>query len=256
MAVITITSDLGLKDFYVPAVKGYLLRHAPAANIVDITHQIEPFNLSEASFVVRGCYRDFPPGTIHIISVDSDYNDNKFIIVKTPFCFFIAPDNGIISLIIDGEEVEKIIEIPFNAEDLIFPLKNIMAPAASRMINGEGIENIGIEIKEFRQKANQRPLLEENIIRGNVVYVDNLGNAITNITSSHLNRYGLNRKFLVYIGRKEYFETISTHYNEVPEGEKVCFFSSTGALEIAINKGNASNLLGLKLGHTVLVEFL
>jgi S-adenosylmethionine hydrolase len=98
--------------------------------------------------------------------------------------------------------------------------------------------------------------MEETIIRASVVYNDRLGNAITNLHIDDLGRYGTERKFRVFISRSEYFDEVHTHYSQVPEGEKLCLFNTQGFLEIAINKSTASGLLGLKPGHTVLVEFL
>jgi S-adenosylmethionine hydrolase len=255
--IITLTTDLGNKDPYVPAVKGYILGRQPGANIIDITHRVTPFHIAEASFILKGCFADFPEGTIHIISVDADYEmEQRFIAAAAAGHYFICPDNGVLSLIIEEEQISEVVELPFTTDQLVSPLKNILTPAACSLLTGEALNSLGSAWKGFVRKTHMQPVMEESIMRGTVIYVDNHGNAITNIERNHFGRYGENRKLQIYIRRNEYFDRMYTHYNEVPEGEKVCLFGTNGLLEIGINKGNASGLLGLKPGHTILVEFL
>jgi len=255
--IITLTTDLGDKDYYVPSAKGYILSKLPAANITDITHQIKPFRLDDASFVLKGCFEDFPPGTIHIVSVDtSSGNTTRFLAIKAKGHYFLCHDNGIASLVVEDHEIEGVVEIAFKNEDLIFPLKHILAPAAIKIFETGGISDIGNPVTNFVRKANMRPLIEETFIRGTVIYIDNLGNAITNIDKASFDRFSKGRKYRINFSRLDYFDKISIHYNEVPEGEKVCLFGSNGLLEIAINKGSCTNLLGLKIDHSILIEFL
>jgi S-adenosylmethionine hydrolase len=254
--LITLTTDLGIKDFYVPAVKGYLLNRLPAANIIDITHQVNPFDIAEASFIFRGCYREFPAGTCHLISVDANYDsEDRFILVKSAEQYFLVRDNGFMALVLEDQPAESIIEIPHLPEDLVFPLRYILAPTAVQLWNGTSPEALGNPLKNFTLKGNIRPAIEEDFIRGSVIYVDNLGNAISNISRESFMDHARGRKFRIYIGRKEYFDSICLHSNEVPEGEKLCLFGPSGYLEFAINKGNASQLLGLYPGHNILIEF-
>ena len=257
MPVITLTTDLGNKDFYVPLVKGCILDALPTANIIDITHEIRPFNLAEASYILKGCYAGFPAGTVHIVSVGSDNNFSpEFVAVKTEKYFFIAYDNGLISLVLEHENIKNVVKIPvLSPGQLVFPLKDIMAPAATKLLNGSLLEEIGTPAQNYHQKTHFHPLVEENIIRGNVIYNDNTGNAITNITRAMIETYSKGRKFIVHINRQERIEKISMHYGEVPAGEKLCLYGSGGNLEIAINNGAASGLLGLKLGYSILIEF-
>jgi S-adenosyl-L-methionine hydrolase (adenosine-forming) len=257
LPIITLTTDLGTKDYYVPSARGYLWSRLPGANITDITHQIKPFRLDDASFVLKGCFEDFPPGTIHIISVDTGHNSgNRFIAAKAKGHYFICADNGIVSLLVEEDEIEKVVELPFIDTDLIFPLKFIFVPAAVHIAEQGSIEGLGNALPSFVRKANMRPLIEESIIRGAVIYVDNLGNAITNIDKQNFDRFSKGRKYRINFSRSDYFEKISIHYNEVPEGEKVCVFGTNGLLELAINKGSCTNLLGIKTGHAILIEFL
>ncbi len=254
--IITLTTDLGYKDFYVPSAKGVIWKTMPDANIVDITHQIKPFRLDEASFILRGCFEDFPPGTVHIISIDASRgSDTRFIAAKAKGHFFICHNNGIITLVVDEEDIEAVVELPATLEDLIFPLKKIFAPAALLMAETGNLSKLGKTMPDYVRKANMRPLIEESIIRGTVIYIDNIGNAIVNIDKSSFERVAKGRNFKISYNRNEFFDKIHSHYNEVQDGERVCLFSTNGLLEIAINKGSCTSLLGIKTGHLILVEF-
>ncbi len=256
LPIITLTTDLGYKDYYVPAAKGVIWNTMPTANIVDITHQIKPFRLDEASFILRGCFHDFPEGTIHIISIDASRgSDTRFIAAKARGHYFLCHNNGIISLVVDDEEIEAVVELAASIEDLIFPLKKIFAPAAISLAQNGDLNKLGNAMPDYVRKANMRPLIEESIIRGTVIYIDNIGNAIVNIDRSSFERVAKGRKFRISYNRNEFFEKINAHYNEVQEGERVCVFSTNGLLEIAINKGSCTSLLGIKTGHLILVEF-
>jgi S-adenosyl-L-methionine hydrolase (adenosine-forming) len=257
LPIITLTTDLGYKDYYVPSVKGYLLSKLPSANITDITHQVKPFRIDDASFVLKGCFEDFPEGTIHLISVDTgNSSKQRFIAAKAKGHYFICYDNGIVSLLVEDAEIEGVVVLPFNDNDLVYPLKYILAPAAVKIAEGVKLEDLGSAAPDFVRKANMRPLIEETIMRGAVIYIDNLGNAITNIDKINFDRFSKGREYRIHFSRNDFFEKISNHYNEVPEGEKVCLFGTNGLLEIAINKGSCTSLLGLKPDHAILIEFL
>jgi S-adenosyl-L-methionine hydrolase (adenosine-forming) len=254
--IITLLTDLGLKDSYLPQVKGEILRELPDANIVDISHEVQPFNIGQAAFILGACYSSFPPGTIHLTGIDADQQlDQKFVAVRTNDYVFLGYDNGLVSLVFREEDIKETVHLNFQREDLVFPLKNVLVPAAVSIAKGQPLSTIGTP-GNYRMKANLRPVMEESIIRAMVVYNDRLGNAITNLHRDDLLRYGENRKLTVYISKSEVFSEIHTHYTEVPEGEKLCLFNTQGYLEIAINKSTAAGLLGLKPGHTVLIEFL
>jgi len=255
--IITLTTDLGYRDYYVPAARGFIMSQLPGANITDITHQIKPFRIDEASFILRGCFEDFPQGTIHIITIDAGRTaGSRVIAAKAKGHYFLCHDNGIISLVVNDEDIETVVNLTFTKEDLIFPLRRIFAPHAVKLAQSGEILSLGESIKDYARKANMRPLIEESIIRGTVIYIDNTGNAITNIDSESFERVAKGRGYRINYNRAEYFDRVHTGYNDVPEGERVCVFNSGGLLEIAINKGSCTNLLGIKTGHLILIEFL
>lgn len=235
--------------------KGQILGALPNANIIDISHAIEPFNIAEAAFILKGCYKAFPPGTIHIVAVDSEQErEPACVAVQAADQYFITHDSGLVSLVLEEEAVQAVVSLPFSVEDMVFPSSKIFVPAAVQIAEGKTLQNLGTAAR-FVRKASLRPVVEESIIRASVVYIDNFGNAVTNLHKNDFDLYGMGRKFRIYISRREYFDEINKFYGEVPEGEKLCLFASNGFLEIAINKGNGSGLLGIKIGKPVLVEF-
>lgn len=257
MAIITLTTDLGYKDFYQAALKGSIFSLLPDVNIVDITHNIAAFNIPQAAFVLKNAFSYFPKGTVHLIGIDSVYNEHtRYLAVEYRGHYFVGSDNGIFSLMFDdkpGQMVE--LDIMQDLKFLHFPLTDIFAKASCHLAAGKKLTDIGIPVTELEQKMTLQPVIEKDIIRGSVVYIDSFQNVITNISKELFNKVQNNRSFTLYFRKNESISQLSWHYNEVPEGEKLCLFGISNYLEIAINKGNASGLLGLHLGDIVRVEF-
>lgn len=257
MAIITLTTDLGSKDFYQAALKGSLLKLLPTANLVDITHDIAAFNIPHAAFVLKNAFHYFPENTVHFIGIDSVYHErSRYLALRYKKHYFVGSDNGIFSLLFD-EEPSEIVEINImqDLNFLHFPLSDILAKAACHLANGGKLTEIGLPIEHLEKRMTLQPVIEGDIIRGSVIYIDSFQNVITNITKDLFTKQQKNRKFSLYFRRNESISSLSWHYNEVPEGEKLCLFGISNHLEIAINKGNASGLLGLHLGDIVRIEF-
>lgn len=273
MAIITLTTDMGNKDFYVAAVKGTIYSLKPDAKVVDISHHIQPFDIAQASFVLRNSYHHFPEGTVHIIGVNPDRVDRrdpfdsrdeiKHLLAYYKGHYFIAADNGIFSLLFE-ERPEKVFEITVDTGDnpFSFPVRSVFAKVACMIHSGLGPEDIGLPFEEYQERAIFRPVVESDMIKGTVIYIDTYGNVITNISRDTFENTRKGRSFKIYYRREEYeIDAISQSYSDVPQGEKVAIFSSSGFLEIAINMGvegsggGASSLFGLKLNDTVRVEF-
>ena len=257
MAIITLTTDLGSKDFYQAALKGSLLKLLPTANLVDISHDIPAFNIPQAAFVLKNAFHYFPNETVHLIGIDSVYQENtRYLALRYQDHFFVGSDNGIFSLLFD-EEPDEVVEINImqDLNFLHFPLSDILAKAACHLANGGKLKDIGLPMDSIKQRMTLQPVIEGDIIRGSVIYIDAFQNVITNITKELFTRQQKNRNFSLYFRRNESITSMSWHYNEVPEGEKLCLFGISNHLEIAINKGNASGLLGLHLGDIVRIEF-
>ncbi|MBM77405.1 MAG: hypothetical protein CL846_02885 [Crocinitomicaceae bacterium] len=261
---ITLTTDMGLKDYYVATLKGAIYSELPNANIIDITHNITPFDITNAAFVIKNSYKHFPKNTIHVIGIDAEPSEaTRHIIVKTHDQYFIGADNGIFSLIFD-KQPDGVWEINLktDGEDFSFPTKNIFIKSACHLARGGLPAVIGNPINKIKSKQLFRPIIEPNSIKGMVSYIDEYGNIITNITKQLFKEIGKSRPFNINLTRSGYsIQKIHSRYGEVPEGERIALFGSSGFLEISINKGvqgsggGASQLFGIGLNDTITIDF-
>ena len=258
MPVITLTSDWNLDDFYVAAIKGRILSNDPTITIVDINHKIKTFNTAQAAFILRNAFQYFPPGSIHLILVNTEAGvQNDYKLVKAKGHFFIGMDNGIFSIIL-GEEAEEVIQlIPEKNNLKSFPELNLYAETAIKIAKGISLSGLGKKVKEFQHRIPIRATIEENGLTGSIIYIDSYENAITNISQDLFERVCKGREFEMYVQSKYYKITkISNSYNEVSQGELLALFNAASLLEIAINGGNAASLLNLDLSSSVRIEFI
>ncbi len=273
MQIVTLTSDLGLKDHYVGALKGQLLSQKSDIQIVDISHNVEPFNIAEAIYFINNIIENFPKNTIHFIGVDSvpdisidSHRTNKYpIVMKLNDQFFIGNDNGLFTLLKDFHLAEEIIRLDFSSKNAFrHPFKNIYVPAIVEILNGKDLKEIGEEIKigDLNRALVSQAITNDNIIKGTIIHIDNYENVIVNVNENLFSKIGKGNPFTIYFRSKNYFiDRISENYNEVPVGEKLALFNENDWLEIAINKGTkltgggASSLLGLKRNDIVRIEF-
>ena len=248
-------SDFGMRDHYVSAVKAKILSVNPSLRIFDISHEIEPFNIAHAAFVLKSVYRDFPKGTIHLISVNSHgEKNNRFLAAKIDEHTFVGPDNGIFNLVCE-KEPSMIAELArYEGSHASFPAKNILAKAAAMLASGSGINDVGSYTKDYLRKIDRKFRATKKQISGNVIRVDHYGNLITNIEEEVFKILHKDRSFYIQFGR-ERAEKINPAYDEVDDGECFVIFNDLGLLEIGINKGNASKLLGLKYDSPINILF-
>lgn len=275
MPIITLTTDFGIKDHFIANIKGAILTELPQVNIVDISHQISPFNILEAAYIIQNSYKSFPVGTIHIIGVDSELNpENKHLVVKFEGQYFICADNGIMSMACLNIEPEKIVEI--NIHDKLisnFSVLDVFVKVACHISRGGKLEVIGKSIDKIKSVKNLTPFINEskNQIIGNVIYIDNYGNVITNITRSFFREISKSREFEISV-RSYKFKKIHSKYSDIVnfsiheskrnnDGQALAIFNSSLNLEIAIYKSNpvnfgtAASLMGLNVLDTVTVNF-
>lgn len=258
MTIVTLTSDLGLKDYYIGALKGKLLATCSDIVIIDISHEIKPFDILQASLVVKHSYRDFPDGTIHIVGVNPEVNeDTRHLIVFIHKQYFIIPDNGIFSLIFDSKPDEVIaINLVQQTELLTFPAKDIYIRAACHIARGGSLQVIGKTVTDIKERVMFRAVSDEGLIRGMAVYIDHYGNVLTNIDQNMFRQFNKYGSFAIQLRRAEYeIRQISKAYSDVPVGEKLAIFNSLGYLEISINQGNASKLMGVNQSDIIRIEF-
>ncbi|MEI6124602.1 MAG: SAM-dependent chlorinase/fluorinase [Bacteroidota bacterium] len=257
MSIITLTSDWGLTDHYVAAVKGAILSRIPDATIVDVSHSITKFSISETAFVVKYAYKNFPENSIHIVGVNSESSvDTPHIVVYYDHHYFVGADNGVFSLICDSQP-DEIFEVTVaqDTDYFTFPCRDVFAKVACHIAENKNLNTIGIKRQAINQLKSYLPVSDKNSITGIVVYFDTYDNAITNINETIFKDVGRGRKFTVYLKNEEE-NRIEKSYSDVANGEIVMLFGATTHLEIAINKGSARNLLGINIYDTVRVEFV
>lgn len=274
MSIITLTTDFGLKDHFVGALKGKIVSQYPEARIIDISHHIDLFNVSEASYIIGAAYSSFPKGTIHVIGVDCELNaESKHIAMQWNDHYFICADNGILSILTQKILPQKIVEInihdrlPENASDM-----EVFVTVAAHIARGGLLNVIGREITEIKNVNELQPVVasDKNNIKGYVVYIDHFGNCVTNISEKLVKETARGREFEVTFSTKT-IKSVKARYSDWNlagayslkdyEGEKLAIFNEAGFLEIAIYRSNpstvgtAKTLLGLKFRDVVNVVF-
>ncbi|MEZ4811272.1 MAG: SAM-dependent chlorinase/fluorinase [Allomuricauda sp.] len=276
MAIITLTTDFGLKDHFVGAVKGTILSNLPDVRIVDISHSISPFNIQECSYILKNAYRSFPQGTVHIVGVDSELSpENQHIVVLVDGHYFVSANSGVISLITSEVKPEKVVEISIpNLNRDAFPILNVFVQVACHIARGGKLEVIGKSFDGLKELREFEPRITNDgkSISGNVIYIDNYGNVVTNIQRSLFEAYRNGRDFEI-IARTTKIREIHNTYNGIinfnldrPQrkgpGDALALFNSVGYIELAIYKsdlntvGGASTLLGMNYRDTVTINFL
>lgn len=252
MAIITLTTDLGLKDYYVGAIKGSIYSRLSAVTIVDISHQIPTYNIQDAAYIVKNAYPNFPKGSIHIIGIKAEYTaQTSHVIVFSDGHYFIGADNGIFSLLLDTP-LEKIIELPHTLST--FPTRDIFALAAAELAKGRSADELGKIRDNLLERMPFRAASMGDMIRGTVEYIDSYGNVMCNISEALFRQVGKGKEFKIEFARYE-IGKISKTYNDVPEGEILALFNSAGQLEIAMNSDRASSMLNLKLNDSITIRF-
>lgn len=275
MPIITLTTDFGRKDPSVAAVKGAIYSELSDVTIVDISHEISPFHIAEAAYIIKNTYKTFPEGSIHILGVDSELTpENKHIAVELDGHYFICANNGIISLISNEIRPKNCVEI--NIHDKVisnFPVFDIFVQVAAHIARGGKLGVIGKNISQIKPLRKLEPSInqEGNQILGHVIYIDNYGNVISNIPKKVFESVRKGREFTILARRFE-FHKIYDNYSDAinfdrPKerrkegGKELALFNTSNYLELAIYKsnphtiGSASTLFGLKLMDTITVNF-
>ena len=248
MPLLTLSSDIGPQDYLVSAVKAQLLRINTNFQIVDISHSIPPFNYPQAAYVCRSAIRNFPTYSFHLILVNLfEKKPEQLLLAFHQEQYFLCADNGLLTMILE-DKPELVIGIPLDK----MAIKNtiycteVMGKVVNQLVSGESIKNIGIADTTYIEKHHLRPLLDNQWIEGQIIFIDNFENVIVNITREQFEEQRKGRSFRIVFKRDEVIDRISESYADVPEGEKLAIFNSAGYLEIAINKGNAAGLFGLR----------
>jgi S-adenosylmethionine hydrolase len=275
MPIITLTTDFGTKDHFVGAVKGAIYKELKEVNVVDISHQITPFSITEAAYTLKNAYQNFPEGSIHIVGVDSEISvENRPIAIQLDGQYFICCDNGILSMITNDINPEKIVEITIqNTTENKFAILDIFIRVACHIARGGKLEVIGKKIDDIKKLFEIQPQIniEKNQIVGSVIYIDNFGNVISNITQGIFANIGKGRDFEI-IAKNYKFTKIYKKYNDIvdfsepkenrqDDGKRLAIFNSANFLEISMYRSNlktvggASSLLGLNYRDNITIRF-
>lgn len=259
MRIITLTTDFGEADHYIACMKGVILKRAPSARIVDVTHLIQPHDVVHGAFVLRQIFEHFPEGTIHVIVVDPGVGTSRRLLaVRYEGQIILAPDNGLVSLVHRDYDMEELRTLSntrlFRPEiSATFHGRDILAPVAGELAQGMSLENVGPLIDQLEILNLERPSrLPTGGIEGHVLYVDRFGNLISNISEIDLDAVAPDNieKFNVHVGPLAIGPIRST-YADVAVGEVVPVIGSTGMLEVAVNQGNAAAQLRAGTGTVV-----
>ncbi|WP_212005336.1 S-adenosyl-l-methionine hydroxide adenosyltransferase family protein [Chitinophaga sp. HK235] len=247
MSIITLTSDIGMQDYLVGAIKGQLWHYCPECHVTDITHHISPFNLPQATYICKSAFAWFPLGTFHFVLINLfDRRPDHVLVAEHNGQYIGCADNGLLTMIAGGMP-EKVVKIPLpaNAPKNTFTIIQQLAMAARELSRGKALGEIGPLTQSIHIKHNLQPLVGDDFIEGQIIHIDSFENVVVNITRDQFNAQRRNRRFQIFFRRNEVINQISETYADVPEGQKLALFNAAGYLEIAINKGNAAGLFGL-----------
>ena len=248
MAIITLTSDIGPGDYIISAIKAKLMTTIPGVQIVDISHNLNPFNYPLTSYICRNAFRHFPPGTIHLVLVNLfDKKPENLLMANHKDQFIACADNGLLTMILE-EIPEKVVGLHLEKRmhKNTLHLVEVFAKAFKALSEGTGFEELGNPAIDYEVKNHLRPLFGQNWMEGQIIFVDNFENVVINITKEEFEQQRSGREFTIIFRKDEKINKISESYADVPEGEKLALFNSSGYLELAINKGNAAGLFGLE----------
>ena len=276
MAIITLTTDFGTKDHFVAAIKGRILSEVADAVIVDISHEISPFDVHECAFLLKCTYPEFPKGSIHMVGLESEWSpENEHILALIDDHYFICADNGVLSIIASEVQPEKIMRIALpNMPSTSFPELEVFTKVASHLARGGKMEVVGQPFDALKEIKLIAPRITNNgnTLTGNVIYIDHYGNVVTSITRSLFEAYRNGRPFEI-IARRHKLNAIFNTYSELVDFELpktqrkgpsdfLALFNAAGYLELSIYKsdlktvGGASSLIGLKHQDMITVNFL
>ncbi len=255
MALITFLSDFGDSDHYVAAIKAKIYQADPDIKIIDISHHVARFNIAHASFVLKSVYQSFPEGTVHLVAVSASTDANqRYIGIELNNHFFVGADNGVLSLL--DERPPNAVVVLNEPEDghSKFPERDLLSMAAVELAKGKDLTGVGQRFEGMKSLLNKQFRATRQKISGSVIHVDHYGNLITNIPQQDFDILSKNKRYKITYGRTTAHE-IQENIANVVHGETFHIFNSLGLLEIGINMGNGSELLGLSYDSPIHIIF-
>lgn len=256
MQLLTLLTDFGTADYYVAAVKGTVLRLAPGTTLVDISHQVPPGDVETAAFLLAAAAPSFPAGTVHLAVVDPGVGSGRRILaVRTPTAWFVAPDNGLLTPVLDAAVSVRSVErtdLFLAGPGQTFHGRDRFAPVAAWLLRGGGEAGLGPEIADPRRLSAPPPRREPGRISGRVVHVDRYGNLVTNVPTGWLPAARCRAKVSGQAGEQFAFHRVS-HYAEIPAGEAALLTGSLGTVEMSLNGDDLARRWGVGRGAAVRV---
>lgn len=260
-AIVTLTTDFGLKDEYVASLKGVLLAHDAHIVLVDITHDIPPQQVSSAAHILNRATPFFPPETIHLAVVDPGVGtDRKLIAARCHQQYFVGPDNGIFHHIFKDSAPEiHLIEpqsIGCRHHSNTFHGRDLLAPAAARLATGIRLVDIGPPFPNHLTTplADAEPLIFHDRIEGKVIHVDHFGNLCTNISRDQIEKAAFSSDMIIQLSSSIDLSIVSSCYSDVPVGTMLALFDSHDMLEISVRNESCSTITGITTGAPVVLH--
>ncbi len=254
MSTVTLTTDFGKNNYNIASLKGAILSSAYNSKIIEISNEIKNYDIIEGTFMVSNSYNFFPKKSIHVIAINCYYAPRvRLLLLQKDEYFFIAPDNGILSILFEDVEFENVryLEYGKTKGDLYLNIATIIG----EIKNEKPLEEIGLEVKEINRKISLKPVISGDTIRATVIFIDKFGNAILNLKQELFEQTSKGRNFELFFSPKSSINKICNKYSDVPYGDELCLFNSAGHLEIAVNMGDANQTLGLEKNSTIQVIF-
>ncbi len=253
MNVVTMITDFGTRDYYVALLKGTILREILNCQFVDVTHQVPPQDIMEAAFFLKSTFRKFPSKTMHVIAVNSCYSlQAQFIFFERDGHYFIGPNNGVFSLVFPDLSADQVRAYPLHhrADNIYITVANILG-----LLIKHDWQELGESLSVLDVKINLKPVITPSELRATIVYIDHFGNVIVNLDKSSFEKIRDGREFVIYYKSRDPITKISQKFSEVGIGEVCAYFNETDQLEIAVNMGNAHELLGLNKNEVIQINF-
>jgi len=259
--LIALLTDFGARDFFVASLKGVILSINPQAGLIDLTHDLPDFNLQAAAFVLWACYRFFPAGTIFLTVVDPGVgSERRILMARTKRHFFLAPDNGVLSLALDQDKAE-LYEVTgknyfITERRTSFEARDKMAPVAGWLSLGIPIHELASPVFSYEKLDCPHPVVRKKEIQGNILYQDKFGNLITNINQDLIIKFlnsSSGSNLVLWAGKKKISEMASS-YSLASADKPFFMIDSLGLLEIAVYKKSAAEILGLGAGDSVILR--
>ena len=258
-SIITLTTDYGTNDHLVGTMKGVILKINPDVTIVDITHNVTAYDLLDGALTIGSAYSYFPPKTVHVVVVDPGVGtERRPLLVSAQNQYFIAPDNGVLSVIFEREE--NVVVRHANVEHYYlspvsktFHGRDVFAPVAAWLTKGWQTPSMGDEITDYKKFAMPKPKAAEGGLKGVVLRVDTFGNLVTNFRAENLAEDAAkNGNFQIQVGTHVVKKLVDT-FAHGAAGEPIAYVGSSGYIEIGVNKGSAAKTLALGRGTPVIL---